>query len=215
MTQLFGDRAVIANATGCSSIYGGNLPTTPYTVNRDGRGPGMGELALRGQRGVRLRPAALDRPARAARARSARSSSPASLPAGTGPRALLAGAIRAPRARHPGTSASASPSCERQPGRDDRPATADGQAAVRELDVARRLSRQEERVDRRRRRLGVRHRLRRPRPRAGERRQRQRARARHRGLLEHRRPAVEGDADRRGGEVRRRAARPAARRTSA
>jgi pyruvate-ferredoxin/flavodoxin oxidoreductase len=39
MTQLFGDRLLIANATGCSSIYGGNLPTTPYTVNRDGRGP--------------------------------------------------------------------------------------------------------------------------------------------------------------------------------
>jgi pyruvate-ferredoxin/flavodoxin oxidoreductase len=39
LTQLFGDRALIANATGCSSIYGGNLPTTPYTVNSDGRGP--------------------------------------------------------------------------------------------------------------------------------------------------------------------------------
>ena len=39
LTQLFGDRAVIANATGCSSIYGGNLPTTPYTVNREGHGP--------------------------------------------------------------------------------------------------------------------------------------------------------------------------------
>ncbi|MBN1570748.1 MAG: pyruvate:ferredoxin (flavodoxin) oxidoreductase [Acidobacteria bacterium] len=39
LTQLFGDRALIANATGCSSIYGGNLPTTPYTFNRDGRGP--------------------------------------------------------------------------------------------------------------------------------------------------------------------------------
>ncbi|MCK6553044.1 pyruvate:ferredoxin (flavodoxin) oxidoreductase [Candidatus Binatia bacterium] len=39
VTQLFGDRALVANATGCSSIYGGNLPTTPYTVNRDGRGP--------------------------------------------------------------------------------------------------------------------------------------------------------------------------------
>jgi pyruvate-ferredoxin/flavodoxin oxidoreductase len=39
MTRLFGDRAVIANATGCSSIYGGNLPTTPYTVNSVGRGP--------------------------------------------------------------------------------------------------------------------------------------------------------------------------------
>jgi len=39
LTQLFGDRAIIANATGCSSIYGGNLPTTPYTKNREGRGP--------------------------------------------------------------------------------------------------------------------------------------------------------------------------------
>jgi hypothetical protein len=39
LTQLFGDRLLIANATGCSSIYGGNLPTTPYTVNEQGRGP--------------------------------------------------------------------------------------------------------------------------------------------------------------------------------
>ncbi len=39
LTQLFGDRLMIANATGCSSIYGGNLPTTPYTMNKDGRGP--------------------------------------------------------------------------------------------------------------------------------------------------------------------------------
>ncbi|MBU0510158.1 MAG: pyruvate:ferredoxin (flavodoxin) oxidoreductase, partial [Chloroflexi bacterium] len=38
-SQLFGDRMIIANATGCSSIYGGNLPTTPYAVNKDGRGP--------------------------------------------------------------------------------------------------------------------------------------------------------------------------------
>ncbi|HEY9164231.1 MAG TPA: thiamine pyrophosphate-dependent enzyme, partial [Magnetovibrio sp.] len=39
LTQLYGDRAVIANATGCSSIYGGNLPTTPYSCNADGHGP--------------------------------------------------------------------------------------------------------------------------------------------------------------------------------
>jgi pyruvate-ferredoxin/flavodoxin oxidoreductase len=39
VTQLFGDRAIIANATGCSSIYGGNLPTTPYAPNKEGRGP--------------------------------------------------------------------------------------------------------------------------------------------------------------------------------
>ena len=39
LSQLFGDRAIIANATGCSSIYGGNLPTTPWAVNDQGRGP--------------------------------------------------------------------------------------------------------------------------------------------------------------------------------
>ncbi|MGM0385497.1 MAG: pyruvate:ferredoxin (flavodoxin) oxidoreductase [Actinomycetota bacterium] len=39
LTQLFGDRMLVANATGCSSIYGGNLPTTPYAKNADGRGP--------------------------------------------------------------------------------------------------------------------------------------------------------------------------------
>jgi len=39
LTQLYGDRLIMANATGCSSIYGGNLPTTPYSVNADGRGP--------------------------------------------------------------------------------------------------------------------------------------------------------------------------------
>jgi pyruvate-ferredoxin/flavodoxin oxidoreductase len=39
LTQLYGDRLLVANATGCSSIYGGNLPTTPYTTNDEGRGP--------------------------------------------------------------------------------------------------------------------------------------------------------------------------------
>jgi len=39
MSQLFGDRALMCNATGCTSIYGGNLPTTPYAQNHDGRGP--------------------------------------------------------------------------------------------------------------------------------------------------------------------------------
>lgn len=39
ITQLFGDRMIVANATGCSSIYGGNLPATPYTTNKDGLGP--------------------------------------------------------------------------------------------------------------------------------------------------------------------------------
>src|SRR5665648_507986 len=39
LSQLFGDRMLVANATGCSSIYGGNLPTTPWSRNADGRGP--------------------------------------------------------------------------------------------------------------------------------------------------------------------------------
>ena len=39
LTQLFGDRSIVANATGCSSIYGANLPTTPWSTNREGRGP--------------------------------------------------------------------------------------------------------------------------------------------------------------------------------
>ena len=39
ITQLFGDRMIISNATGCSSIYGGSAPTCPYTVNKDGKGP--------------------------------------------------------------------------------------------------------------------------------------------------------------------------------
>jgi pyruvate-ferredoxin/flavodoxin oxidoreductase len=39
LSQLFGDRAIMGNATGCSSIYGGNLPTTPYAINEEGRGP--------------------------------------------------------------------------------------------------------------------------------------------------------------------------------
>jgi pyruvate-ferredoxin/flavodoxin oxidoreductase len=45
LSQLFGDRAIIANATGCSSIYGGNLPTTPWAVNAEGAArPGRNSL---------------------------------------------------------------------------------------------------------------------------------------------------------------------------
>ena len=56
LSQLFGDRLTVANATGCSSIYGGNLPTTPWTTNAAGRGPGLVELAVRGQCRVRAGP---------------------------------------------------------------------------------------------------------------------------------------------------------------
>ena len=62
LSQLFGDRLMVANATGCSSIYGGNLPTTPWTANPDGRGPVV-EFPVRGQRRVRPRLPARRRPA--------------------------------------------------------------------------------------------------------------------------------------------------------
>ena len=55
MSQLFGDRAMIGNATGCSSIYGGNLPTTPWPTNAAGPRPGLVQFAVRGQRRIRPR----------------------------------------------------------------------------------------------------------------------------------------------------------------
>ena len=204
LTQLFGDRLLIANATGCSSIYGGNLPTTPYTTNRDGRGPGVVELAVRGQRGVRLR-----------------------LPAGARrPRGAARGAGRAPGAADRRRSGHASCSTRISRARPASRRSASACVALRRqlagIDTrrgaparnARRLPGEEERLARRRRRLGLRHRLRRPRSRARQPARRQHPRARHRGLLEHRRPAVEGDAARRRGQVRRRPARRSARRIS-
>jgi len=69
LSQLFGDRLLIANATGCSSIYGGNLPTTPWTVNADGRGPAWANSLFEDNAefglGFRLSIAVLNRQARA------------------------------------------------------------------------------------------------------------------------------------------------------
>jgi pyruvate-ferredoxin/flavodoxin oxidoreductase len=69
LTQLFGDRVLVANATGCSSIYGGNLPTTPWARNADGRGPAWSNSLFEDNAefglGMRL---ALDHQAAAARA---------------------------------------------------------------------------------------------------------------------------------------------------
>ena len=194
LSQLFGDRLMVANATGCSSIYGGNLPTTPWTTDADGRGPGLVELALRGQRRVRARLPARRRPAHRARAPAARR------------------AARRGSARSSSTRSSTAPQLRESELRAQRERVAelkrrldglDG-PAVADLRERRRPPRPAQRLDRRRRRLGLRHRLRRPRPRPRERAQRQRPRARHRGLLEHRRPDVEGDPARRGRQVRRR-----------
>ena len=204
LTQLFGDRLLMANATGCSSIYGGNLPTTPYTTNSDGRGPAWANSLFEDNAefgfGFRL---ALDAHVAAARALVER----------LAPQLGDVLATAAPR---------------RRPGERDRhrgAARAGGGAAVSAAENRdrggapsrdpRRLPGEEERVAGRRRRLGLRHRLRRARSRPRQPPRRQRAGARHRGLLQHRRAAVEGDAARRVRQVRDGAASRWARRTSA
>ena len=64
MSQLFGDRLMVANATGCSSIYGGNLPTTPWTAGPDGRGPAWSNSLFEDNAEFGLGHAAGRRPAR-------------------------------------------------------------------------------------------------------------------------------------------------------
>ena len=191
MTQLFGDRVLVANATGCSSIYGGNLPTTPYTVDRYGRGPAWSNSLFEDNAefglGMRL---ALDQHMDAGRGAAERPRLPARRQSAPGdPRG---GPVE--RGGHRGP-APARDGAQRGARRDPR---GRGAAAV----APRRLPGQEERLDRGRRRLGLRHRLRRPRPRAVDAPRRQRAGARHRGLLEHGRPAVEGHPDGRFRQVR-------------
>ena len=210
LTQLFGDRLVVANATGCSSIYGGNLPTTPWAKNGNGLGPawsnslfednaefGYGmrlgiehhqreaRRLLRGagrrRRGRTSRPPCSPTPSRPSRRRRAASHGSSIL------RERLAGSRTASMLRPPSGA----------PPRHDR-----------------RRARAHQHVDRGRRRLGLRHRLRRRRPRARQWTQRQPARARHRGVLQHRRSGVEVDAARCRRQVRDgRQSRPA-RRTS-
>ena len=191
LTQLFGDRALIANATGCSSIYGGNLPTTPYTTNRDGPRPRLGELALRGQRRVRPGlPPGPGRPPRAGRA-----------PPGPAP----CRARREPGGPAPpgGPEDRSRDHCPARPGaRTARPAPRGEGSPGGPPREPGRLPRAQERLARGRRRLGLRHRLRRPRPRPRRQSRRQRAGARHRGLLEHGRPAIEGHPDGRLRQVR-------------
>ena len=197
VSQLFGDRMIVANATGCSSIYGANLPTTPWTVERRRPRPGLEQLAVRGQRRVRPRDAARarrpDRPGPpAARARSRRSSATD----------LVRGAPRRPRrtteAEIVAPARAGRPRCATRSRRLDGPAGAD----ARHLLALAERPRPPGRLDHRRRRLGLRHRLRRPRPGPVVGPQRQHPRPRHRGLLEHRRPGVEGDAARRRRQVR-------------
>ena len=155
--------------------------------------PGLVELPLRGQRRVRARLPARRRPAHRA-----------------GPPAPCRAARRGRRGaggRHPGCAATAGVGAARAAragGRAEAAARRAGRSRRHRPAQRRRSPGPAQRLDRRRRRLGLRHRLRRARPRPGQRAQRQRAGARHRGLLQHRRPDVQGDAARRGRQVRRR-----------
>jgi pyruvate-ferredoxin/flavodoxin oxidoreductase len=193
LTQLFGDRLVIANATGCSSIYGGNLPTTPYTTEwRDGPRPGVGNSLFEDNAefglGMRLgldstsqaRPLLLELAgADAAGAASWRrpaapptSDDPASPPSASGSPSCATEARRAPTIRRrPRWPSSPSTSCPESCGSSAATAGPTTSATAGSTTCW-------------------------PPPR------RQRAGARHRGVLQHRRPAVQGHADRRGGQVR-------------
>ena len=152
--QLFGDRMVIANATGCSSIYGGNLPTTPWIDERRRPRPGLGQLAVRGQRRVRAR--ACGSRSNATRRRRA-ACSPSSA-ARSAPDVAARPPRRRPadRGRTSPPSASGSPRC--RTARRDRRLARPGRPPLLERSPT---SWSASSVDRRRRRLGLRHRLRR------------------------------------------------------
>ena len=192
ISQLFGDRLLVANATGCSSIYGGNLPTTPWTVNAEGRGPAWANSLFEDNAefglGIRL---ATDR--LQARARQLVERLAPEVGRGPGPGHPGRRAGRRGRGRGPaGAGGRAAPA----PGRGRLPGRAGAGGAGRRAGPA-------QPVDRRRGRLGLRHRLGRGGRRARLRPGRQPAGAGHRGLLQHRRPGVQGDPAGGGGQVRR------------
>ncbi len=203
LTQLFGDRTVIANATGCSSIYGANLPTTPYTVDDAGRGPAWANSLFEDNAefglGLRL---AIDALAEQARHLLK------GLSGKVGDNVVTA-LLEADQSGEAGIAAQR----ERIVALKQALAAVPGAEAKRLLE-RRRLPRPEDRLDRRWRRLGLRHRLRWPRPRHVHDPGPQHPGPRHRGLLQHGRPGVQGHSHGRLGQVRRRPARTPARRTS-
>ena len=155
LTQLFGDRILIANATGCSSIYGGNLPTTPYRSNREGRGPAWSNSLFEDNAefglGMRL---ALDSHRDTARELVARKAS-------TAPGAPRRGDPLGRADRRGRDRGAAGP----RRGAEG-PAEGEDRRRFGPAGAPRRLPRPQERLDRRGRRLGLRHRIRRARPRA-------------------------------------------------
>jgi pyruvate-ferredoxin/flavodoxin oxidoreductase len=188
--------AMIANATGCSSIYGGNLPTTPYCRARRRPRPGLVQLAVRGQRRVRLgMRLAVDKFNAYARELLEKLIAGDCTCGREGPAAAIKGADQSTQ---DGASRSSAPAWRAQ----GKLAACDCAVCKQLLSVADYLVKKSS--GSRRRRLGLRHRLRRPGPRAGLRPQRQCAGAGHRGVLQHRRPGLQVHADGRGGQVRRR-----------
>ncbi|HEX9874823.1 MAG TPA: 2-oxoacid:acceptor oxidoreductase family protein, partial [Deferrimonas sp.] len=183
----------------CSQLFGERMlvdlrrqpPHHPLDDPQGRPGTCLVQLPLRGQRRVRLRLPPDHRQVQPVRPRT---------PRPRGRRFLPGGCHRRRRPEHPGGDRVTA-----RPRR--RPQEGAGRPRGRRLETAPlpgRLPGEEVRLDSRRRRLGLRHRLRRSRPRPGLRRERQRPRPRHRGLLQHRRPGLQGDPSRRRGPVRRR-----------
>ncbi len=186
VSQLFGDRAIVANATGCTSIYGGNLPTTPWAQDKNGRGPAWANSLFEDNAefgmGFRL---TVDKQNEFAREliqahRDVLGD------------VLVDGLLSADQSTEKGIAEQRAPRRRTQ-------------SEARRLDRIvgratrqhRRYAGQAQRLDHGRRRLGLRYRLRRPGSCAGIGSGRQRPGARYAGLLQHRRPGVEGDPARR------------------
>ena len=203
LTQLFGDRMVVANATGCSSIYGGNLPTTPWSVGPDGRGPAWSNSLFEdnAEFGLGIR---LGKDAQAA--------------LGVELMDELSEELSDALVREITTGNTCTHARGDRAAADARGGTARAARATRFCDGdeprcrCRRVG-THQCLDRGRRRLGLRHRLRWPRPRAGHRSRRQHPGARHRGLLQHGRTGLQGHALGARWPSSRRQASPAGRRT--
>ena len=194
MSQLFGDRAIIANATGCSSIYGGNLPDYALDEECAGRGPAWSNSLFEDNAefglGFRL---SIDKQTEFAQELVKRV-------AGTIGEELATAILTSPQK----DEADIYEQRQRVDLLKEKLHGVDSAEAKSNCFCRRRPAGQEKHLDRRRRRLGLRHRLRRPRSCIGQRPQRQRAGARYRGLFQHRRSGVQIHASRGRGEIRRR-----------
>ena len=193
LSQLFGDRMMVANATGCSSIYGANLPVTPWTKNREGRGPAWSNSLFEdnAEFGLGFRLAADKHHEMAV-------SLLKSLSAELG-EAFITAVVTAPQVQESEIRAQHIRVAELKT---KLLKLADRSETARDL-----LSVVDHLVRRSiwivgRRRLGVRHRLWRPRPRSCNRHRCQHSGARHGSLFEHRRPSLEGNAVGRDRQVR-------------